>query len=101
MELLDGSIIEDTSPGGILWEKITKGEQIRLLDTSKGQNIFDLMKVAEDNSVMRNIGGWLGSLSLSTSHGMPDDYTLDLGDVRDCIYNMQECMINAKGRLIE
>jgi 2-methylisocitrate lyase-like PEP mutase family enzyme len=93
MELLDGSIIEDTSPGGILWEKITKGEQIRLLDTSKGQNIFDLMKVAEDNSVMRNIGGWLGSLSLSTSHGMPDDYTLDLGDVRDCIYNMQECMM--------
>jgi len=93
MQLLDGKNIEPTSPGGMLWEKINKGEQIKLLDTSKGQNIFDLMKIAEENSMLDSVGGWLGSLSLATSHGMPDDYTLDLGDVRDCIYNMQECMM--------
>ena len=43
MQLLDGKNIEPTSPGGVLWEKINKGEQIKLLDTSKGQNIFDSM----------------------------------------------------------
>ena len=93
MELLDGNNIEITSPGGVLWNKINKGEQIRLLDASKGQHIFDLMKVAENNAMLDDVGAWLGSLSLATSHGMPDDYTLDLGDVRDCIYNMQECMM--------
>ena len=55
MQLLDGKNIEPTSPGGMLWEKINKGEQIKLLDTSKGQNIFDLMKIAEENSMLDTV----------------------------------------------
>lgn len=99
LRLLDGAPIEATSPGGRLWSKIRAGEQILVLETAKGQDMLDLLDVAQRCGCQNRVGGWLGSLSLATSMGLPDDYTLDIGDVRDAIYNLQERLLHSRQEL--
>lgn len=93
MRLLDDRPIDPTSPGGRLWQMIQDGGQLIALDTSRGHHVLDLAEAQAEFGLEGRVGGWLGSLSLATSLGMPDDYTLDIGDVRDALYNLQECLM--------
>ena len=93
MKLLDGNSIEPTSPGGTLWQRISDGEQIIALESTTGQQTLDLTEAALQHESPQSIAGWLGSLSLSTAKGLPDDYSLDLGNLRDAIFEIQESLI--------
>lgn len=99
MRLIDGRRIDPASPGGHLWRIIQEGGQLIALDTFRGQQVLDLAEVQLELGLEGKICGWMGSLSLATSLGMPDDYTLDIGDVRDALYNLQECLMRASRTL--
>lgn len=99
MKLLDGTLIESTSPGGRLWQRIQEGRQTIALEANKGQDVLDLLDVARERDQMDGVAAWLGSLSLATSKGLPDDYTLDIGDTRDAIYGLQESLMRTRQEL--
>lgn len=93
MHLLDGNFIEPTSPGGKVWKLMQDGKQIIALDAAMGQHALDLVDIAEQAQRTDDIGAWVGSLSFATNWGLPDDYSLEIGDMRNALCAVQETLV--------